>query len=204
MRAVGETIERMAGARGVSLGALSRLLGRNDAYLQQFIRRGTPRRLAEDDRRTLARFFGIDEALLGGAPSDDVVVPYLAIAASAGPGAAVADEQMIRAETFSRAMLRDAGVTADAASLIDVRGDSMAPGIRAGDRLLVDRADRAVPRGGAIFVLRRAGELLVKRLRPAPGGWHVASDNPDWPTIRCATREIDVVGRAKLLLRVPE
>lgn len=50
---------------GDSLAALSRWLGRNDAYLQQFITRGSPRRLHEDDRRKLARYFGIDERQLG-------------------------------------------------------------------------------------------------------------------------------------------
>ena len=54
-------------AQGVSLSGLSALLGRNPSYLQQFVRKGSPRKLEEGDRRTLARFFGIDEAELGGA-----------------------------------------------------------------------------------------------------------------------------------------
>jgi repressor LexA len=41
MRTVGETLEQLAAARGVSLSELSRLIGRNLAYLQQFVRRGT-------------------------------------------------------------------------------------------------------------------------------------------------------------------
>src|SRR3546814_13360797 len=49
--------------------ALSRLIGRNPSYIQQYIKRGTPRKLSETDRRTLARYFGVDEQLLGG-PAD--------------------------------------------------------------------------------------------------------------------------------------
>ncbi|MFN2474648.1 MAG: hypothetical protein ABR588_12135 [Sphingomicrobium sp.] len=45
--------------------SLSRLIGRNAAYVQQFIKRGVPRKLAERDRQTLARYFGIAEAELG-------------------------------------------------------------------------------------------------------------------------------------------
>ena len=56
---------QLATARGVSLSALSDLIGRNSTYLQQFIRKGSPRKLEETDRRTLARFFGVDEAELG-------------------------------------------------------------------------------------------------------------------------------------------
>ncbi|MEL7190538.1 MAG: transcriptional regulator, partial [Pseudomonadota bacterium] len=47
--------------RGASLASLSELLGRNPSYLQQFITKGSPRKLAETDRRTLAQFFGVDE-----------------------------------------------------------------------------------------------------------------------------------------------
>lgn len=39
--------------KGESLAALSKALGRNAAYLQQYLRRGTPRRLQAADRRRL-------------------------------------------------------------------------------------------------------------------------------------------------------
>ena len=64
-------LERLIEERGEDYAGLSRLLGRNPAYVQQYIKRGTPRRLAEEDRRLLARYFGVDEALLGGPPRDD-------------------------------------------------------------------------------------------------------------------------------------
>ena len=61
-----DTLERLMNDRGDSSVALSRLLGRNAAYVQQFIKRGVPRKLDEEDRRTLARYFGVAEAMLGG------------------------------------------------------------------------------------------------------------------------------------------
>ena len=45
--------------RGVSLSSLSEMLGRNPSYLQQFIRKGSPRNLEEGDRAALAQFFGV-------------------------------------------------------------------------------------------------------------------------------------------------
>src|SRR6185436_4707033 len=92
-------LERLIEERGEDYAGLSRLLGRNPAYVQQFIKRGTPRRLAEDDRRLLARYFGVGEALLGGlgaepAPTSTVVpVPRLDVGASAGAGAYDGDER---------------------------------------------------------------------------------------------------------------
>ena len=53
-RALDELIQQ----RGVNYSSVSRLLGRNAAYIQQYIRRGSPRQLDEQDRSVLARFFG--------------------------------------------------------------------------------------------------------------------------------------------------
>src|SRR5207237_10851051 len=63
-------LERLCAERGDDFAGLSRMLGRNPAYIQQFVRRGVPRRLGEEERRKLARYFGISETLLGG-PADE-------------------------------------------------------------------------------------------------------------------------------------
>ena len=120
MAAVRDTIRELAEARGASLSELSRMLGRNAAYLQQFVRRGSPRLLAERDRRLLAQFFGVEEVRLGAAEpvaAGTLAIPYLAIAASAGPGAAAADERILRREHFAPQMLKAAGVDAAMASM---------------------------------------------------------------------------------------
>ncbi|MGE4321779.1 MAG: hypothetical protein AB7E60_01965 [Sphingobium sp.] len=49
---------------GSNYSEVSRLLGRNAAYIQQFIKRGSPRKLEEEDRYVLARYFGVDENVL--------------------------------------------------------------------------------------------------------------------------------------------
>jgi len=59
-------LEQLIRERGDDYASLSRLLGRNSAYVQQFIKRGVPRKLDEDDRRILADYFGVAEELLGG------------------------------------------------------------------------------------------------------------------------------------------
>src|SRR5438105_12251578 len=59
-------LERLCAERGDDFASLSRMLGRNPAYIQQFVRRGVPRRLGEEERRKLARYFGISESILGG------------------------------------------------------------------------------------------------------------------------------------------
>ena len=46
---------------GITLKKASRALGRNDAYLQQYLYRGSPRRLPEDMRYALAELVGCDQ-----------------------------------------------------------------------------------------------------------------------------------------------
>jgi hypothetical protein len=64
-------LERLCAERGEDFAGLSRMLGRNPAYIQQFVRRGVPKRLKEEERRKLARYFSVSEALLGG-PAEEV------------------------------------------------------------------------------------------------------------------------------------
>ena len=57
-------IVRLAQEQRKSLLTLSKALGRNHAYLQQFVRLQVPRRLPEDVRRALGRLLGVDPRLL--------------------------------------------------------------------------------------------------------------------------------------------
>lgn len=192
----------LAKERGVSLAELSRLLGRNGAYLQQYLARGSPRLLPEGDRARLARYFGVVEALLGGPEPDGLVeVRRLDIGASAGPGGMVDREAARAAALFSPAQLKRMGVRAAAASMIRVAGDSMAPTLEDGDEVLVDHDSRIVAGKGAIFVARIDGVLMVKRLRSAVGGIEIVSDNPAYPPRVIRGDALDVIGRVAWLGR---
>jgi phage repressor protein C with HTH and peptisase S24 domain len=71
MDAVRELILREAKKPGRSLKRLSLDIGRNETYLQQFIRKGSPERLDEVDRRKLAGILAVDEIELG-APAGEL------------------------------------------------------------------------------------------------------------------------------------
>lgn len=59
------TIDHQIARKGTSYAAVSRMIGKNAAYLQQFVKRGTPHRMDEVSRLLLAQFFGVDERELG-------------------------------------------------------------------------------------------------------------------------------------------
>lgn len=199
-------LERLCAERKENLAALSRMIGRNDAYIQQYLRKGTPRHLKERERRVLATYFKVPESMLGGLPEDSAaqfgeLVPVLrtAVRASAGPGALVEAESSRPYFGFDPAWLRLlTGSPASKLSVIRVEGDSMAPTLSAGDDILVDLADAADRLRDGIYVLRVDGALLVKRLAIHPVGRRVTvqSDNPAYSDLPdCSLDEIECIGR---------
>jgi hypothetical protein len=202
-----ESLARLLKERGEDFAGLSRLIGKNPAYIQQFIKRGTPRKLDEDDRRTIARYLGVSEALLGG-PSDDrggdstdgmIKVPRLDVGASAGHGAINESEAAVSHIAFDPKWLRQLckGGT-NHLSFIRVQGDSMSPTLADGDDILVDGADGADRLRDGIYVLRRDETLMVKRLaiNPFAARATVTSDNPaypEWKDIELST--LAIIGR---------
>lgn len=207
-------LERLARERGDDYSALSRLIGRNAAYIQQFIKRGTPRRLAERDRRVLAEYFAIDELLLG-APAENssrknprnsdlvndgmVAVSQYAVAASAGPGALTGEEQELSQIAFpSRWLRRLAGGDPAGLSIITVSGDSMEPTLSDGDEILVSSGDAAERLRDGIYVLRVDNALNVKRIamNPVNRRFTIKSDNAGYPDWRdCDLESVEVIGR---------
>ena len=196
-------LQRLIEERREDYAALSRLIGRNSAYIQQYIKRGTPRRLAEQDRQILARYFGVSEELLGGfgaaVASEMLSVPRLDVGASAGHGAATEGETQIGHIAFDPRWLRQIcrSGTSDL-SFIRVQGDSMTPTLSDGDDILVDQSERTDRLRDGIYVLRRDDALMVKRLGVNPSTRRVTikSDNPaypEWPDCELAT--LDIIGR---------
>jgi phage repressor protein C with HTH and peptisase S24 domain len=202
--------------RGEDYASLSRLIGRNPAYVQQFIKRGVPRKLDEEDRRTLARYLGIDEALLGAPPhaaarvadaeqaprrseAEFVAVPRLEVRASAGPGAVAGQENTYERLRFDGRWLREiTGGSPAGLSTILVTGDSMAPTLSPDDEILVNRLDAADQLRDGIYVLRIDDVLLVKRIAIHPAGRTITihSDNPNYPPWPdCDPASIGVIGR---------
>ena len=196
-----ENLERLIKASPKDgYASISTLLGRNHAYIFQYIKQGTPDRLNEIDRHVLARYFGVNDWELGGPlevrprpsrglaedwplRSEMIMVPFLDVAASAGSGSMVEEELTTGFLPVDCHWLRrNLGVTQTSnLTAISIEGDSMFPTLHADDQVLVDCGQReAVDRG--IFVIRHENALHVKRLGKTKGGpeWVVLCDNPEY------------------------
>jgi hypothetical protein len=194
-------LDRLIHDNGDDYVTLSRMLGRNAAYVQQYIKRGSPRTLPEKERGILAHYFGVDERALGAPdrPKDGGLrlVPKLAVGASAGAGALTEAEGFAGKVGFDEKWLRKLGVDPAQVSLIRVEGDSMQPTLNDGDDIMVDNGAAARPLKDGVHVLRMDDVLMVKRLVKERGGkLSVLSDNsayPSWPGVDAGA--VSVIGR---------
>ncbi|MFN3370321.1 MAG: helix-turn-helix transcriptional regulator [Sphingomonadaceae bacterium] len=179
---VRETLEDLIRRSGEGYAAISRMLGRNPAYIQQFIKRGVPRRLSEEDRRRIAAHFGVPEALLGApipSPASEragpVSIPFLSTEPVAHPCPPL--------QVDSRIVNRIAPTSEAVLVAHVIRGDAMAPTLADGDCVLIDTADRLCPRDG-LHMIASDGGPVVKRLSIHPVTRRVAilSDNAAYPS----------------------
>jgi SOS-response transcriptional repressor LexA len=197
-----EALDRLIAANGDDYAGLSKLVNRNAAYIQQFIKRGSPKRLPEKERGILARYFGVDERILGGLATSARkfgmrTIPKLDIGASAGPGAINDAEALAGKIGFDEKWLRKLAADPGQLSLIRVDGDSMLPTLNNGDDIRVDSSAASGALRDGIHVIRMDDALMVKRLAKGPAGrLSVLSDNPsypDWPDVDGKT--VTVIGR---------
>lgn len=132
-----------------NLKSLSLALGRNPAYLQQFITRGSPRVLPETLRHRLAAMLDIDERVLRhDEESDDGLdlAPLLSISFLEHPS-----QQKVRTQPWliPQALFRHHGLDRTRALRLAVVGDSTADkAISIGDVVMLDLSDRSPHRAG--------------------------------------------------------
>jgi len=170
-------------------------IGRNAAYLHQFIYRGTPKVLPEAERHALAKFLSVDEndlrhrtvprrkqrsasrptrssALtpdLTGVNHGFVRVAEIDVRASAGPGAINSGFEEAKATwLFPEGVVRhEFRASPTELRMITVDGDSMEPLLSTGDRIVLDISQK-VPVPPGIFVIWDGMGLVAKRVEHIP------------------------------------
>ncbi|MGC6516395.1 MAG: S24 family peptidase [Candidatus Puniceispirillaceae bacterium] len=201
-----------------SLARLSEALGRNPAYLHQYLYRQSPRLLSEDDRHKLGRILSISQAKLrpASAPdladtSDDIAqIPLLDIETAAGAASIIDDtaETGFQSWPFQTAILRTLPHShISHLRLITVRGDSMSPVLEDGDIIMIDTG-QTDPHKEGIFVLDDGHGLVVKRLSlihdkssKDPPRLRISSANPAYVPYRRALEDVRILGHVIWMAR---
>ena len=181
--------------RGSDLKKASLAIGKNAAYVHQYIYRGTPKVLPEDVREALARFLEIEPSELRHPeppqrkPRSDtepdtpdaprrrrkpVVEGFLSVReidvrASAGAGAFHDGlEESKETWLFPEPVVRhEFRARPQDLHIITIDGDSMEPLLSTGDRILIDSSQR-VPVPPGIFVIWDGMGLVAKRVEHVP------------------------------------
>lgn len=206
MDKIRKRLSREIELRQMDMKQLSLALGKNHAYVQQFLTRGIPARLKEQDRRKLSELLDIPEDELGGpepasspahaTPQFRTITEY-DIRASAGDGALTSEENVRSQWPFDPSYLSDfLGLSTNDLAIIEVRGDSMEPTLSSGDRVMVHLADKQISQPG-IFIIYDGGGTVIKRVEKIPGQDKLVliSDNPLHTRYEISGDDVQIVGR---------
>ena len=112
---------------------------------------------------------------------------------SAGPGAFVDSEHVVKQIGFRRDWLRKKGLNPAKCSVIDVHGDSMEPTLHHGAMILIDH-QRNRRLKNRIFAVRSDDGPLIKRLMHDNHYWLLVSDNKEYKPVKWP-REAVVIGQ---------
>ncbi|MDE0031388.1 MAG: S24 family peptidase [Deltaproteobacteria bacterium] len=216
----------------LTLKAASLAIGRNGTYLHQYVDRGIPAVLGYRDSETLGEMLGCDPselrheavperrpmkrkpprmpARLPGAPV--AVIPEVTVEVSAGAGT-FAEEFVSETALWQwpENMIRhEAGAAPENLRILRVRGNSMEPELRDGDRIVVD-VSRRLPATGETFVLWDGIGLVVKRVEVAHGDAAADDDesarirlisaNPDYAPYTCLAQDAHILGKVLWAVR---
>ena len=185
--------------------SISSLLGKNHAYIQQYIKRRTPQNLREEDRRLIAEHFNVPPDTLYVGPRSSVSRPETG--QNSPGGWAQSSDDIIRlpvlsnpvadrtglldnrpghpdpaadapAMGFSRSVLGEIAGHGDPNTLMltRVQGSAMAPTLGDGDMMLI-LANRQRPLRDGIFAIYIDGMIVPKRITVHPDGKTVTLSN---------------------------
>lgn len=161
--------------KGVDYATLSRAIGKNQTYIQQYITKGTPRKLDGDDRRAICRYLGEMEDCLDDAPAtpqkhheinpkqinvmalpSDSLAPVYGYVAGSSDRVAINDGRIVgmRQRGPALAYSKDG-------FYVTVIGDSMEPRLRPGEFVAVNPALPPM-KGDECVVQFQNGEAIVK------------------------------------------
>ncbi len=130
--------------------------------------------------------------------SDDYVfVPRYDVRVPMARGGAIKSQQIVDYLAFKADWVRSR-LNTDPRNLllIEAAGDSMSPTLEDSDLLLVDLGEPRFKHDG-VYVLRRNGDLVVKRLQRRPDGTLVIrSDNLAYEPLVVPAESVRIIGRA--------
>jgi hypothetical protein len=214
-------IAKLIEEKNLSLAKVSTQIGKNVAYLHQYINKGSPLRLPEEQRRRLSAILGVEEQELTDLPipahmtgvsmvadkiasmftkSDVVTIDMIDATACCGDGIDNLPEKVCGHWRLPLSEFKTlASGTPENIKMLRVQGDSMTPTISEGDFVWVDTSNNYIGSDG-IYLIRMATGLAVKRLQAGLSNIVIKSDNPTYSNITAEVGEVKIVGKVVHIL----
>lgn len=132
---------------------------------------------------------------------DYIKLPDFPILIGAGAEPQSEIKQTQRLICFPYAPIREVGCTGFSCVCVRVHGNSMAPTLNSGDRIIIDR-DQRKPEDGCVYAFTVDEVLKVKRFADNGDEFRIISDNTEYAetTIRKDEPSFSVIGRVILKL----
>lgn len=190
-----EALDGLISERGETYASISRLLGRNSAYIQQFIKRGSPARLDQSDIALLALHFDVPVEVLGGKEGPTVgqrsivKVPLLN---------GIGNDSRSQWRLVDAAWLGRLCDQPASAAILPIVGEAMEPTLCNGDEVMIRRVRIQESVREGLYAIRGSSEIFVRRIAidPTKNRLTVLTDHPAYPSWQGIQRKgVDIVGR---------
>lgn len=173
---VRENLDELIRKHNLDYTAVSVMLKRNKAYIQQFIKRGSPKALSESDRETLALYFNVSQTELGGPPS------LLHNAGAALHVISHVEDLNVTSIAMSENIAPIGNIASTRMKHLVIADDTMAPTLAPGDTIVIDTSETDICRDG-IYLWYREGHAFVRRVtfNPIESSFIISCDNASRP-----------------------
>lgn len=195
-------LDELIDKSGKSYSFFSRLIGRNAAYIQQYLKRGSPDVLLEQDALKLAHVLGVElseifptEQLTGEQPA----LVFIPIFRQIPTRSAGEDHWPCSIDWLSKLTNQPNAVFA-----LEAQGDVMAPSMKHGDLAICERYHDAMTLRDGMYVMKIGDNLELRRLALEPRRKLVSicADNNKYPSFSGVSRNsLSIIGRVIATIR---
>lgn len=188
-------------------------IGRKDAYIQQYVKYGFPKRLNEIDRKRVCQFLNIDEKeliddeLINQGVRAPIITNHqncigeskdyiMADIYAPRPNVDFFQSVIGRMELNSKEFASWCGASPENLRIIRVDGDYMEPALPSGSLVLYDTSSTGYKSEG-IYIVTHNNLTQVKRVQKTfHDAYVLINDNPMYQNIACLDFEVEILGRA--------
>lgn len=200
-------IDQLIKEKGKNYRSLSLAVGKNEAYLHQYINKGSPLRLPESERRKLAELLDVDEQEL-----TDIKLPKTMPSNNKNPNTCIINildssgsDDIVFEQGFwalpASSYLNLTGLSPEDVKIFPVLDDSMSPTAENGDFVLINTKIQTFLSDG-LYLINNQNTVNLRRLqRVSQNELLVISDNVHYKNISVAPKKTTIIGKAFLLYK---